>query len=666
MIKQHTHFFCLFVLLPALCAAQKHDTLETIRVLAKKELNVAVTPVPVQVLSNEDISRRNSLTVADAIKYFAGVNVKDYGGSGGLKTVSVRSLGANHTAVLYDGIAVSDAQGGQTDLGKFSIDNLQEIQFNNAGPTEILSTARSFASSALISLKTSAENFSAGTIFKAGVKYGSFGFISPFLSVKTQIGNKFFTGFNGNYQYAKGDYPYRSYENDHTQKTRKNADIQSYRLEYDAAVLINDSNKLKLKVYYYESRRGLPGAVILYNTGTNQRLTDKNFFLQSVWLNQVSRKSSILISGKFSSDIINYTDPEYPNNYGKLENNFRQQEMYLSAAYKYKFSQAVAAGFSSDAFKSILRRSDIFAAGFANPDRNTFLNNGSVQLKKKNFEVTGNVLYTVINEKVTNGKAGRNLHAFSPSLSASVQPVKNLPLRIRGFYKNIFRAPTFNDLYYTHVGNTDLRPEYAQQYNMGLTVSSPGFGFIQKCVFTADGYINTVKDKILAVPRQNLFQWSMQNVGKAYITGTDATLHLVFKDYRNLLLSSQVSYSYQKADNRTDVNSSLYKTQLPYTPKHSGSLNLNAAFKKTVFSYNVLMSSLRYRAGDPGPENAIAGWMISDITVSRILSKKDTEYKITAEANNIFNTQYEIIKYYPMPRFNYRIGFTVSFKNPST
>ncbi len=144
--KQHTYFLiiCIF-LLPAGGFAQKHDTLETVRVTTKKELNILSSPLPVQVLNSQDISRRNSSSVADALKYFAGIIVKDYGGIGGLKTVSVRSLGANHTGILYDGIALGDAQGGQIDLGKFSSDNLQEIQFNNSGPTELLTPARSFS-----------------------------------------------------------------------------------------------------------------------------------------------------------------------------------------------------------------------------------------------------------------------------------------------------------------------------------------------------------------------------------------------------------------------------------------------------------------------------------------------------------------------------------------
>ncbi len=42
--------------------------------------------------------------ISDAVKYFAGVAVKDYGGQGGLKTISLRGLSSHHTAVSYDGL----------------------------------------------------------------------------------------------------------------------------------------------------------------------------------------------------------------------------------------------------------------------------------------------------------------------------------------------------------------------------------------------------------------------------------------------------------------------------------------------------------------------------------------------------------------------------------
>jgi vitamin B12 transporter len=151
----------------------------------------------------------------------------------------------------------------------------------------------------------------------------------------------------------------------------------------------------------------------------------------------------------------------------------------------------------------------------------------------------------------------------------------------------------------------------------------------------------------------------MQNIGRVKIKGLDATLHLHFKKINGVQLSSNISYTIQLALDVSDATSTLYKTQLPYTPMHTGSVNLSAQYKKATLSYNVLASSYRYRQGDAIPENLLQGWSSHDVSLAYTVKEN---YKIVAEANNFFNTQYEIIRYYPMPRFNYRISFIVNFK----
>ena len=86
---------------------------------------------PAQVLSGDELQRLNSNSVADALRYFAGVQVKDYGGVGGIKTVNIRSMGTNHTGVVYDGVELGNAQNGQIDLGQFSLDNMESISVYN-------------------------------------------------------------------------------------------------------------------------------------------------------------------------------------------------------------------------------------------------------------------------------------------------------------------------------------------------------------------------------------------------------------------------------------------------------------------------------------------------------------------------------------------------------
>ena len=645
--------------------AQVTDTLEDIKIFSKRPLNITVSPVAVQQLNKITIAGLNSVSVADAVKYFSGVTVKDYGGIGGLKTVSVRSLGANHTGLMYDGIMTGDAQGGQIDLGRFSLDNIELVQLFNNQPPDVLLPARTFASAAVLSLSSASGKNDAqpATEFSVGIKAGSFGFVNPSVMIKIEPHKNFVEGLSGEYQAANGAYSFKDYETGNTKSKRNNSDIKTYRLEYDAAYIKNDSNSLKFKAYYYNSKRGLPGAVILYNDFSDKRLDNENFFSQLSWQKNISLKSRILISSKYTADNKYYLDPSYQNNAGGLENNFHQQEFYLSAAYSYSIFRNLAISYSSDYFKNILKRTDRFAQAFANPCRDNFLNNIAFQLKKKCLEINGNLLHTYITGKVERGPVANDLHKFTPAFSVLYRPFNNLPLRLRASYKNIFRAPTFDDLYYTNVGNTNLRPEYAKQYDVGITVGGQYHKFIKEIAFTTDAYYNKVTDKILAVPRQNLFQWTTLNIGKVSIKGLDVALHLYFVKWSGMDISLALSYTYQHALDISDPASLLYKTQLPYTPEHSGSININAGYRRLSFNYNILLSSYRYRIGEPGPENIVQGWATHDVSVSyRLASKKYWDYCFRAEANNIYDLQYEIVKYYPMPRFNYRLGIIMSFK----
>ena len=125
--------FCLLLATPSMAQQQKVDTTHVYIIpeviianpYQTKELRSAT---PTQVFSRKDLERMQALQISDAVKHFAGVSVKDYGGVGGLKTVSLRSLGAEHTAVGYDGIAITNSQTGQIDIGRYSLENVDQLR----------------------------------------------------------------------------------------------------------------------------------------------------------------------------------------------------------------------------------------------------------------------------------------------------------------------------------------------------------------------------------------------------------------------------------------------------------------------------------------------------------------------------------------------------------
>ena len=116
---------------PEAYGQKPQDSLYHIREVVVTGRVVRREVIPVQELSGERLQRLNSHNVADALRYFSGIQIKDYGGVGGLKTVNIRSMGTNHVGVFYDGIELGNAQNGTVDLGRFSLDNMESVTLYN-------------------------------------------------------------------------------------------------------------------------------------------------------------------------------------------------------------------------------------------------------------------------------------------------------------------------------------------------------------------------------------------------------------------------------------------------------------------------------------------------------------------------------------------------------
>lgn len=185
------------------------DTLSLgeVQVTAKRTKDV----IPVQVLSGAELERLNSQTVADALRYFSGVQVKDYGGVGGIKTVNVRSMGTNHTGVVYDGVELGNAQNGQIDLGQFSLDNVEAISLYNGQKSEILQPARDFGTAATVYMRTRTPRFAEGETYHArfNMRFGSFDLINPSALIEIRLARTVSASLSAEWLNSSGKYKFR-------------------------------------------------------------------------------------------------------------------------------------------------------------------------------------------------------------------------------------------------------------------------------------------------------------------------------------------------------------------------------------------------------------------------------------------------------------------------
>lgn len=665
------------VLMNTICvhAAEVEDmdtTLNLSEVSVVRQYKPYIEVIPAQKLEGEQLQRLNSFSVADAVRYFSGVQLKDYGGVGGVKTLDIRSMGTNHMGVFYDGIQLGNAQNGQIDLGKFSLDNIEEVSLYNGQKSDIFQPAKDFGSAGTIYLRTRRPKFEGNkrTNVKVLFRTGSFGLINPSLLVEQRLSKNVSALLSSEYIDANGKYKFRYKKvfSDgtlawDTTATRRNGDLYSLRLE--GGLYGNfTGGKWNAKAYYYDSERGIPGAIVNNVWKNSQRQWDRNFFAQGSYQKRFGSRYELLLNAKYARDKMRYLNPDTTLMY--IDNKFTQQEVYVSTANKVKLLKDWEMNLSVDYTYNTL---DASLTNFAYPTRHSVLVALATAYKWRGWKAQASLLGTFVADRSTANsgtgsttKRKRDFDEYTPAVFVSYKPVETFPLNFRAFYKKIFRMPTFNDLYYTDIGNANLNPEYVSQYNIGFQYQSAltDCGILTGLSARADAYYNEVTDKIIAVPKgTGQYRWMMMNIGKVKIRGIDVNAQARFTFPYDIEADLNLSYTYQRAQDYTDPTDNdpeagTYKGQISYIPWHNGSVVAHLNWRKVELNYSFIYVGERYHNSSNIRANYEHPWYTHDLSAGYSFRFGKVNMKISAEVNNLFNQYYDVIQNYPMPGRNYK------------
>ena len=641
-------------------SGKTHDLDEVIVSSHRLERNVLTTK-PIQQMQRTELEMLGLQNLADAVKKFAGTSVKDYGGIGGMKTVSVRNLGAHHTAVSYDGVTISNTQAGQIDIGRFTLDNVETLSLAIGDEEEWLLSARHYASAGVLSIVTD-KGTSNTKHFEAKVKGGSFGMVSPSIRWWQPLGERTMLNLNGSFMRADGVYPFvLKNGREKSNEKRYNSDIQSWQGEANLFHTWADSSKLDVKTCWYYSKRGLPGAVVLYNDKSDERLWDEDFFTQAVYSRMLGKAWSMKARMKYAHSWNRYedTDTKYVNN--KQIDVARQNEYYGSVALGWHPVGNLWLSVTEDISYNNLRSNITISDNLTDPPyptRFTSLTALTARYIWKRLQMNANVVGTFATEEVKAGHKPDDRHRLSPSISLSYRLLPQESLFLRAMYKDTYRMPTFNDLYYLRMGNTGLRPEIAKELNLGITWNGRPIRWMKYLTMTVDGYLNRVTDKIVAFP--STYVWKMANFGKVRITGLDITMGTEIPVVHRVSVVMMGAYTYQKAINKEERSAS-YNMQLPYTPRHSGNGSVMVRMPWVNIGYSVLAQGKRWSSMQTTQPYALKAYWEHTLTLSREFQLNSCKVTLSGSVNNFTDEQYEIIKYYPMPGRSFTVSGKVSF-----
>ncbi|MDE6231666.1 MAG: TonB-dependent receptor [Muribaculaceae bacterium] len=632
--------------------------LHEVEVKAKRKVDKMSSASPAPTIDANKVMSAGITDISDAMRRLPGVNLNDYGGSGGLKTIAVRGLGVQHTGVVYDGFPLSDIRNGAIDLSRYSLENVSGMTVNIGDRDELLIPARGAASAGTLNISTGILPDMLDSRPRATVRLegGSFGHISPYLRISKSNGENLAFSASGEYTHSNNNFPFELKNGDYTTTLRRqNARIDRGHGEINGGWRPRPWNSIIVKGYYYGSNQHLPGPVVYYVEENNERLKEQNAYGQVAFKTRLPHSFSLQTLGKFNWSRTNYSDKngKYPG--GELNQNYIQKEAYGSGALFWAPLRDWSFDYSIDYTYQDLESN---LATNNSPYRHTLLQLLAGRWKHRIFTVTAKTLFSLIGDGSHSDSESKSTFRFSPSITISIIPFKEKEFLIRASYKNIYRMPTFNELYFDHYGSVNLKPEDAEMFNIGITYGLTIEKFSLST--TLDGYCNIVRNKIVAVPF-NMFINTMTNLGKVVASGVDFSVdsELSFTKKQGLILSG--AYSYQRARIRTSREQLDWNKQVAYTPEHTGSVSLTWKNPWVNFVAHAIGSGSRYATSINLPSSRIAGYIDFGFTLYRTIRFGAHSIELRADLQNAFNRQYELIARYPMPGRNWLVSIKYQF-----
>ena len=623
-------------------------SLDEVEVTSQRTPSTLRTAVPTQVMDIEKIEAQGALQLSDAIKQMAGVTLKDYGGIGGLKTVSARGLGTQFSTLTIDGVAVDNSQNGQVDLGRYLLGNAAYVSLSQGQQQESLLSARAYAAGNVISLVSAEPRFflAERTNLKVGMELGSFNMFSPSMLWEQKWSKRLKSSLWINYLKSDGDYPFTLYytldRNGQTSRERRrHSAMRMFTADGSLFYTIARNNTLTAKLHYMRGMHQLPGPVQLYNQLSSAESTREEVaFGQLRW--RVERKKvkwQVLAKAQQTWDF--YEDSAAANSTHYLHNEYLQREAYLSGSGAWTAKEWLDINASVDATSNWLnsnlqQRYEV--------QRSSLLSVADMRMHHAGFEARAHLLATLIRDRVVDLDTLPFYHRFSPYASLMYTIGKGTTLRY--FYKETYRAPNFSELYFFTMPR-NLRPECARQHNIGVTHTAERWGG------TLDMYYNRVTDKIIAIPTQNMFLWSMQNIGKAEILGIDATADVYVST-----VTVHLNYSFQHAVDRSDTASKSYGHQIAYTPRHSGGASLRWENRWVNLGASAMVVGERYYRMQNSDATRMPAYCDMGLIADRKIDLRWGTMTVQVQVLNLFNTQYEVVRSYPMMGRNYRLKIT--------
>jgi len=625
----------------ALCQENGKELDEVLISQAKKS---SITTIQ---LDQSKIESKLAPDIGTILMMLPGLQIKNYGDVGGLKTAGFRSLGAAHSSIVIDFQNQPVTQTGSVDLSSTPTEFVRSVQIIRQDATNVELPIQSKLSGSLIQIKTLHSVLNDQTKFIIGLQNGSFGYNSLDLGTSFRLKKNVYFTFTGRGRIYEGNFPFQ-YRNGFStiEETRQNNALTDLISTASLTWKINENNTISVKGNYFNSDKELAGAVVFYNANNKQYLTNREL-TGTLYHHYHKNRISLFTEFTTQQSQLTYLDSNYLNAQGYLEQTYTTRYLNGQSQFAYQFTEKLKVSVGSE-----YTSEEILSGTISGSPHRTVLNQfiaSEFRTKRQKLDLQTGFQY-VDNQSLLSRRKNWN---YLPALQYLFTFSKNIEAGFIARYT--VRQPTFSELYYQRIGNTDLKPEEATILSLPVKLNTK----IRKWnnSFRVEPFYTYNTNKILAIPTKNLFVWSIQNIGKSQSTGIE-----LYDESRIRIgegfFGQTASFTYQSAIDLSDPKSSVYRNQLTYIPFTSGSLDLNWSVKNWSIYSLFMFQGYRYALQENIPSNIVDGYYTIDIGGSVKFDFKNQHLKLNVSLKNITNQYNQYIRYFVLPGFNYQLKLT--------
>lgn len=552
------------------------------------------------------------------LNYGSAAVIRNYS-PGGLAAITIRGLSSQHTALVWNGMAIQNPMNGFAEpalLGSFFAD---EVVINFAIQSTLHNIANLGASIQLINN----PEFDKGLKVKYTASVGMFG----------TVGNVVYLGWSNKRWYssvkyrhfaAQNNYPYRQYTLPGNElKTLRNAGIFQQGGLYALHGKIAARQMISFYYWVNGSDRKIPAPLTAQAGAARQY--DQSHRALVVW-KYTGAKMTMESKTALLTEKLRYTDTTLALNARSKSSQFvTETALTLQPKPQWLISMGINNTLQTaltDNYKEIAKQNLLTAYGAVK----------GVLLSGK-MEASASIRQGLANSR------------FLPlAASTGLQFTLSKHLKLLAMTSKNYRLPTFNDLYWQPGGNAALLPENGWQQEIGLQAIGNIAGMVNlHANFTL--HSNRVTNWIQWLPiEQNSNVWQPVNHTRVWSRGLETGLQASYSR-NNLTLNLKINYQYQLTTNQLKGKS---KYQFIYVPYHTAQNNLMLTYKNTGLAWQQNYTGKRFTTTDNS--RFLLPFWLSHLIATQQFTIGAVKLTTSVNIHNIFGVSYELVEYRPLPK----------------